>query len=55
MANGYNLGQAGTMTPELFAEQQDLNRQQRMAQMLMQQGQQAPQGQMIMGDIGCRS
>ena len=49
MANGYNLGQAGTMTPELFAEQQDLNRQQRMAQMLMQQGQQAPQGQMISG------
>jgi hypothetical protein len=49
MSNGYNLGQAGTMTPELFAEQQDLNRQQRMAQMLMQQGQQAPQGQMISG------
>jgi hypothetical protein len=49
MSNGYNLGQADTLSPEMFAQQQDLNRQQRMAQMLMQQGQQAPQGQMISG------
>jgi hypothetical protein len=49
MSNGYNFGQANTLSPEMFAEQQDLNRQQRMAQMLMQQGQQAPQGQMISG------
>jgi hypothetical protein len=39
----------GTLPPELFAEQQQLNRQQQMAQMLMQQGQQMPQGQMISG------
>jgi hypothetical protein len=49
MSNGYNFGQAGTITPEEFAQQQTLNRQQQMAQMLMQQGQQAPQGQMISG------
>lgn len=49
MADGYNLGQSGTMSPEMFAQQQELNRQQRMAQMLMQQGQQQPQGQMISG------
>jgi hypothetical protein len=49
MSNGYNFGQASTLSPEMFAEQQDLNRQQRMAQMLMQQGQQQPQGQMISG------
>jgi len=39
----------GTLPPELFAEQQQLNRQQQMAQLLMQQGQQMPQGQMISG------
>jgi hypothetical protein len=39
----------GTLPPELFAEQQQLNRQQQMAQMLMQQGQQQPQGQMVSG------
>jgi hypothetical protein len=49
MSNGYNFGQADTLSPEMFAQQQDLNRQQRMAQMLMQQGQQTPQGQMISG------
>jgi hypothetical protein len=49
MSNGYNLGQIGTMTPEEFAQQQTLNRQQQMAQILMQQGQQQPQGQMISG------
>jgi hypothetical protein len=44
-----NLNQAGTLPPELFAQQQQLNRQQQMAAMLMQQGQQQPQGQMISG------
>lgn len=44
----YNLAQAGTLTPEQFAQQQQLNRQQQMAQMLMQQSAQ-PQGQMISG------
>jgi hypothetical protein len=39
----------GTLPPELFAEQQQLNRQQQMAQMLMQQGTQQPQGQMVSG------
>jgi hypothetical protein len=39
----------GTLPPELFAEQQQLNRQQQMAQLLMQQGQQQPQGQMVSG------
>jgi hypothetical protein len=49
MSEQYNFGQSGTMSPEMFAQQQELNRQQRMAQMLMQQGQQQPQGQMISG------
>ena len=44
-----NLSQSGTLPPELYAQQQQLNRQQQMAQLLMQQGQQAPQGQMISG------
>ena len=39
----------GTLPPELYEQQQQLNRQQQMAQMLMQQGQQQPQGQMISG------
>jgi hypothetical protein len=39
----------GTLPPELFAQQQQLNRQQQMAQMLMQQGTQQPQGQMVSG------
>jgi len=43
-----NLNQAGTLSPEMFAQQQQLNRQQQMAAMLMQQNQQ-PQGQMISG------
>jgi hypothetical protein len=46
MANEYaNLG---TVSPEIYQQQQDLNRQQRMAEMLMQNNQQ-PQGQMISG------
>ena len=43
-----NLNQSGTLPPELFAQQQQLNRQQQMANLLMQQNQQ-PQGQMISG------
>jgi hypothetical protein len=43
------INPTGTLPPELFAEQQQLNRQQQMAQLLMQQGQQQPQGQMISG------
>mgnify|MGYP000432106739 CR=1 FL=1 len=43
-----NLTQAGTLPPELYAQQQQLNRQQQLAGMLMQQNQQ-PQGQMISG------
>jgi hypothetical protein len=39
----------GTLPPELFAQQQELNRQQQMAQLLMQQGQQMPQAQMVSG------
>jgi len=39
----------GTLPPELFEQQQQLNRQQQMAQLLMAQGQQQPQGQMISG------
>ena len=39
----------GTLPPELYEQQQQLNRQQRMAQALMQQGMQQPQGQMVSG------
>jgi hypothetical protein len=42
-----NLG--GNLPPEILGQQQQLNRQQQMAQMLMQQGQQIPQGQMVSG------
>jgi len=49
MANEYNLGQLGTLTPEDYAQQQSLNRQQQMAQLLLQQGVQQPQGQMVSG------
>lgn len=44
-----NLPQQGTLPPELYAQQQQLNRQQQMAAMLMQQGMQQPQGQMVSG------
>jgi hypothetical protein len=40
---------AENMTPEDYAQQQAINRQQQMAQLLMQQGTQMPQGQMISG------
>jgi hypothetical protein len=39
----------GTLPPELYEQQQQLNRQQQMAQLLMQQGMQQPQGQMVSG------
>jgi len=42
-----NLG--GNLPPEILQQQQALNRQQQMAQLLMQQGQQMPSGQMISG------
>ena len=51
MANGFlptNTG-IGTIPPELFAQQQQLNRQQQMANLLMQQGMTQPQGQMVSG------
>ena len=46
--NQFSATQAGTMSPEDYAQQQALNRQQRFADLLMAQGQQ-PQGQMISG------
>jgi len=49
MADAFNLSQLGNLPPELYEQQQNLNRQQQMAQMLMQQGQQTPQGQMVSG------
>jgi hypothetical protein len=48
MADQFNALQAGTLSPEDYAQQQALNRQQRYAEMLMQNSQQ-PQGQMISG------
>ncbi len=51
MANGFlptNAG-IGTIPPELFAQQQQLNRQQQLANLLTQQGLQQPQGQMVSG------
>ena len=39
----------GNMSPEDYTQQQALNRQQQLAAMLMQQGQQMPQGQMVSG------
>jgi hypothetical protein len=46
MSDGYNLGQMGNLPPEIYQQQQELNRQQKMAAMLMQNTKQ-PQGQMI--------
>jgi hypothetical protein len=46
MANDY--ANIGTLSPEMFQQQQELTRQQRMAEMLMGNNQQ-PQGQMISG------
>jgi len=44
-----NLQQQSNLPPDILAQQQALNRQQQMAQLLMQQGQQQPQGQMVSG------
>ena len=46
MADQFNATQAGTLSPEDYAQQQAVNRQQRFAEMLMAQNQQ-PQGQMV--------
>lgn len=46
--NPINIAQMGTLSPELYAQQQQLNRQQQLASMLMQNNQQ-PTGQMISG------
>jgi hypothetical protein len=42
-----NIMQMGNLPPEIYQQQQELNRQQQMAQLLMQQGQQSPQGRMV--------
>ena len=45
-----NLAQAGTLSPEDYAQQQALNRQQKFAELLMAQGTQGqPAGQMVSG------
>jgi hypothetical protein len=51
MSNGQpqTLNLAGGLPPEILQQQQALNRQQQMAQLLMQQGQQMPSGQMVSG------
>jgi hypothetical protein len=43
------LNLAGNLPPEILQQQQALNRQQQMAQLLMQQGQSMPSGQMVSG------
>ena len=43
------MADIGTLTPEQMLEQQKILRQQKMAEMLMQQGMQQPQGQMVGG------
>lgn len=51
MANGFlptNAG-IGAIPPELFAQQQQITRQQRLADLLMAQGMQQPSGQMVSG------
>ena len=48
--NQFSATQAGTMSPEDYAQQQALNRQQRFAELLMAQGTQGqPAGQMVSG------
>tara|TARA_R110000868_G_scaffold99842_1_gene274649 strand:+ start:138 stop:1274 length:1137 start_codon:yes stop_codon:yes gene_type:complete len=49
MANGQMINLGGNLPPEILQQQQALNRQQQMAQLLMQQGMQQPQGQMVSG------
>ena len=43
------LNVGGNLPPEILQQQQALNRQQQMAQLLMQQGQAVPSGQMVSG------
>jgi hypothetical protein len=43
------MADIGTLNPEQMLEQQKILRQQKMAEMLMQQGMQQPQGQMVSG------
>jgi hypothetical protein len=43
------MADIGTLNPEQLLQQQQILRQQKMAEMLMQQGQQQPQGQMVSG------
>ena len=47
--NEFNLMQAAQMSPEMFDQQQELNRKQQLAKLLMSQGTQQPQGQMVSG------
>jgi hypothetical protein len=49
MAQAQMLNLAGNLPPEILQQQQALNRQQQMAQLLMQQGMNQPQGQMVSG------
>jgi hypothetical protein len=44
-----DINLTGTLPPEILQQQQQLNRQQQLAQLLMQQGFQQPQGQMVSG------
>jgi len=43
------MADIGTLNPEQLLQQQQILRQQKMAEMLLQQGQQQPQGQMVSG------
>lgn len=47
--NEFNLLQAAQMSPEMFDQQQELNRKQQLAKLLMSQGTQQPTGQMVSG------
>lgn len=49
MSNGQMINLGGNIPPEILQQQQALNRQQQMAQLLMQQGMQQPSGQMVSG------
>jgi hypothetical protein len=47
--NEFNIMQAAQMSPEMFDQQQELNRKQQLAKLLMSQGTQQPTGQMVSG------
>ena len=49
MATLPTINVGGNLPPEILAQQQQLNRQQQMAQLLMQQGMNQPSGQMVSG------